>query len=143
MVFVDRKTDEEWFTDRVMWGDETDCWPWCGPLDKQGYGQFNRKGKNYRAHRWLFEWTHGSVDGFDLDHLCRNKRCVNPTHLEAVSHSENVKRSRHLNYWIRFGRCANGHDVTVAPGVYTATSGAKFCRKCNSESKARAHAKQK
>lgn len=77
--------------------DDNDCWVWQRATTMQGgYGVIKdpHKGKVV-AHRWYYEQAHGPVpDGMDLDHLCRNRLCVNPDHLEPVTRKENVHRGR-------------------------------------------------
>jgi hypothetical protein len=104
------------------------CAEWTGTLSDDGYGKavvgYRGHGKPVRryAHRVLFEWWIGPVPaGMELDHLCRNRRCVNPLHLEPVTREENVRRGdlprlmqdetfrplRSPN-----ARCVNGHEMT-------------------------------
>ena len=73
-----------------------ECWPWTGPTHK-GYGQIKLAngrvgGLQYPAHRLAYELDRGSQPGLDIDHLCETRLCCNPKHLEAVTHSENMKR---------------------------------------------------
>lgn len=72
------------------------CWVWQLCKKASGYGQFKINGeKVVIAHRYYYEQVFGKVSpGLVLDHLCGNKSCVNPEHLEAVTHQENIKR-----YW--------------------------------------------
>jgi hypothetical protein len=70
-----------------------ECWVWQAHLDRDGYGRFSMYGVGRAAHRVAYEATRGPVpEGLTLDHLCRNRACVNPLHLEAVSHKVNVNR---------------------------------------------------
>ena len=73
---------------------ETGCWIWNGSLYPSGYGQFFIKtGKTGPAHLWAYEHFIGKKPaGLDLDHLCRNRACCNPNHLEPVTRSENALR---------------------------------------------------
>lgn len=81
------------FWDRVK---KTDgCWIWQGPDNGQGYGTLRLPGvrKKSYAHRVSYEMLVGPIpEGLYLDHLCRNPPCVNPDHLEPVTHAENVRR---------------------------------------------------
>lgn len=73
--------------------DENGCWNYTGPKDKFGYGIFYYKQSGYRAHRVSWYLVNGEItDKKVLDHLCRNKSCINPDHLEAVHQLENVLR---------------------------------------------------
>lgn len=88
-----RRSDLEKFFDHVTF--TADCWLWSG-MKRKGYGRFAfpKRTTYVSAHRWLFEIVVGRVpDGFELDHLCRTPACVNPDHLEAVTHSENLRRA--------------------------------------------------
>lgn len=73
---------------------ENGCWLWTGCKTRGGYGSFrNEKGKTENAHRWAYRVFIGSVpEGLELDHLCRNRSCVNPHHLEPVTRYENTIR---------------------------------------------------
>ncbi len=84
-----------------------DCWLWTGSLC-EGYGHMQIvKGKIIYAHRFAHEQFVGPIPkGFDVDHLCFNRRCVNPDHLEAVTHRENCIRAKAKWMKQRYGRLA-------------------------------------
>jgi len=83
-----RLSGPEYLVDTV-----TGCWVWQHYKDRKGYGVIKRKGKNYQAHRHIYELHHGKIqEGMQLDHLCRNTSCVNPDHLEVVTGAENTRR---------------------------------------------------
>lgn len=70
------------------------CWEWRAAKAGGGYGRFAPDGRRQvQAHRFAYEIVCGAIpDGLDLDHLCRNRGCVNPAHLEPVTRQENVRR---------------------------------------------------
>lgn len=78
--------------------DETGCWRWIRYIEPLGYGRIKiggRRGVVRYAHRISYEAFVGPVpEGMELDHICRNRRCVNPAHLEPVTHEENCRRAR-------------------------------------------------
>jgi hypothetical protein len=76
-----------------------DCWEWQRSCRTSGYGQYStwkdgKRVKNWLAHRYAYEQVVGPIpEGLEIDHLCRNRRCVNPDHLEPVTRSVNQQRS--------------------------------------------------
>jgi hypothetical protein len=106
-----------------------DCWLWQAHA-KRGYGRFRSNGRMVVAHRWAYEQLRVEVPpGLELDHLCRNPSCVNPWHLEPVTHAVNVSRAARAS-------CAQGHPFD-ASNTYT-WRGRRNCRVCNRESQRRA-----
>jgi hypothetical protein len=87
-------TPAEWFWVRVKSTPEVGCWEYTQTVGG-GYAQFFvEPGVKVYAHRYAYELLVGPIpEGLDLDHLCRNRRCVRPSHLEPVTRSENVRRS--------------------------------------------------
>lgn len=71
------------------------CWEWVGSVAPNGYGRFRAGDDNRLAHRVSYEFFNGELPAWlTVDHLCANKRCVNPDHLEAVTLTENLRRQR-------------------------------------------------
>src|SRR2546426_12646273 len=69
------------------------CWEWTGKKFKNGYGCFRIRGRHFMAHRRAYEMCVGPIPcGLDIDHLCRNRGCVNPSHLEPVTRRDNLLR---------------------------------------------------
>jgi hypothetical protein len=86
-------TDErfEQFVANVV-ADQNGCWRWTGSINNKGYGRMS-VGKWRMAHRLAYEHFIGPIqDDYELDHLCRSAGCVNPTHVEPVTHGENLRR---------------------------------------------------
>lgn len=72
------------------------CWKWLGGKNTAGYGYFWFEGRTVGAHQHAYTEAYGPIPaGQEPDHLCENKGCVNPAHLEAVAHIENVRRGKH------------------------------------------------
>lgn len=109
------------------------CWLWTGSLTHNGYGRMGFRGKVHRAHRLAYELLIGGAipDGLTLDHLCRERRCVNPAHLEAVPLRVNILRGEGgaaLN--VRKTRCPAGHPLDGANLRRDGSNRARRCRAC-------------
>jgi hypothetical protein len=72
---------EKRFWDKVVCGNENDCWLWQGCVVRGGYGQMRFNGKHIYAHRFSFFLTYGRMPELDILHSCDNPRCVNPHHI--------------------------------------------------------------
>lgn len=93
------------------------CVEWTAYVGKNGYGRFYVDGRGALAHRWSYQFHVGPIpSGLVIDHLCRNTRCVNPDHLEAVTASENVRRGTGPQIAVERYRaithCPQGHPYT-------------------------------
>jgi hypothetical protein len=93
-IFLDSDYGLVVFQSRVDKSPESGCWEWTGLRYRSGYGRFKHDRKDSQAHRISWWIANGPVPvGLELDHLCRNRLCVNPAHLEPVTHRENMRRS--------------------------------------------------
>lgn len=110
--------------DRVQTG--SDCWTWRGWHNNLGYGYTHWQGRDRPVHRVIMEVLGLVSAEQDIDHLCRNPGCCNPTHLEAVSHRENIKRGRAGTKTA----CKLGHDWTDPRNVYVRRDGRRWCAEC-------------
>lgn len=90
------------------------CWLWTGLMSRQGYGFASLNGKRIGAHRAAYMLLVGPIPtGLDLDHLCRHRACVNPDHLEAVTHRINILRGEGLAAKNALKtHCKRGHEFT-------------------------------
>lgn len=106
------------------------CWEASGSQDGRGYPQISDGGRPRKTHIVLWEALHGPVpDGLELDHLCRNPRCLRPDHLEPVTHLENVRRGDGGKHSSAKTHCPRGHEYTLA-NTYVNPKGSRVCRAC-------------
>ncbi|HZL17755.1 MAG TPA: HNH endonuclease signature motif containing protein [Polyangia bacterium] len=110
----------------------SDCWLWGGYIDTAGYGRFrlNNPRRQIGAHRQAYEMVIGPVpDGLVLDHLCRRTSCVNPAHLEPVTHRTNVLRGVAGDHERTKTHCPHGHEYTPS-NTYGRPDGQRRCKTC-------------
>ena len=105
------------------------CWKWTGSvLQNGGYGIFWDGTRHQTAHRYSYTRFVGPIqDDLEIDHLCRNRLCVNPQHLESVTGKENVRRG--LNGVLKT-HCLKGHPLT-GDNLLKLKSGRRRCRECH------------
>jgi HNH endonuclease len=108
------------------------CWLWTASLGTHGYGQIYFEGKPRHAYRVAYELFIGPVPGdLELDHLCRVRACVNPSHLEPVTHRENIMRSPvcFMAENAKKTQCIRGHEYSTE-NTYRKPDGRRECRLC-------------
>lgn len=120
-------------TDRVP----TQCWTFVGANSggDDPYGVTWDGQQRVKAHRFSYTHMYGSIpDGLEIDHLCKTRMCIRPTHLEAVTHRENVLRGDAPGpSAMRSNRCKRGHEFT-AENTYIRSDGYRECRTCSNAS---------
>jgi hypothetical protein len=127
------KSAEERFAASAALQDDG-CVVWLGGKTAGGYGMFAEQttgGLNTKvmAHRWAYEHAVGPIpEGLDLDHLCRNRACVNPAHLEPVTRMENIRRAAALKTNCPAGHPYDAENTYIRPGTVH-----RRCRTCARE----------
>jgi hypothetical protein len=127
-----RKSNIERFNEKTVLNLLTGCWEWTACLNKAGYGWFRHSeyNKPILAHRFIYEYCIENIGDLTLDHLCRNRKCVNPDHLEPVTLAVNKERGMSfaaIN--ARKTHCIHGHAFTpenIVPNKYNY----RICREC-------------
>jgi hypothetical protein len=157
-VFMPREGVGSWIFEVSFWQNvklmPSGCWVWTGSVRPDGYGSMNAfdpkvpHKKRFLAHRISFRLARGryTVGGLVLDHLCRVRRCVRPSHLEEVSHAVNILRgvgmaARHAVKT----HCSNGHELTHE-NIYhhpKSKSNWRLCRLCHNASQERTRSKRR
>lgn len=135
VVLGDQRLPER-FWSRVVVDTRTDCWLWTGHRSRKGYGKITDGGTSVEVHRYLYRrLVSDEIDGLDIDHLCRVRHCVNPVHLEAVTHAENIRRGRSGAPQRERTHCPRGHayqgsNLYIARKADGSTN--RQCRACKS-----------
>lgn len=139
--------------------ERTACWLWAGALTSAGYGNFYEEpGRWSLAHRVMYEAIVGPIAGnMTIDHLCRNRACVRPKHLQVVSFQENCQRRSDSLYREREQpidpdiltahnrdktHCPAGHDYT-ATNTYRDRVGRRYCKRCQADRQAARRARER
>lgn len=109
----------------------TGCWIWTGSKSRDGYGRVRR---GEVASRWVYQILRGEIrEGLELDHLCKNRICVNPDHLEPVTHKENILRGDGFAPKHKLKtHCSKGHEFTEENTYLRGKKGdgGRWCREC-------------
>jgi hypothetical protein len=110
------------------------CWEWTGRLSIGGYGMYRLKRWNLNyAHRvaWVLVANNVIPEGLQLDHLCRNRKCVNPSHLELVTNYENIMRGENFTAKQKAQtHCIHGHLFDANNTYINPVTGERHCRAC-------------
>ena len=124
----------ERFTSKFTIDAETGCWVWTASKTAKGYGRFYLDGRKQLAHRVAYAAFNGDIpDGRYLDHLCRNRACCNPEHLEVVTNRENHHRGMEARNGSR-DVCPQGHALTAGNLVASQLAcGRRKCLTCHRE----------
>lgn len=139
-VAHDRRTCEKPLAERVRLGSVevlsdigTPCWQWTGKTNARGYGVCWNLGKEVLVHRAMHEAHAGPIPaGAVVDHICRNKLCANPAHLQAISNRKNIQLGfirRGVGVAASDTHCIHGHEMTPANTVLRGGKTAE-CRTC-------------
>lgn len=127
--FERQVTAKERFWQHVDTGSPNACWIWTGARNRDGYGHFYVSGKLVAVHRFSFELHKGPIpEGMEIDHLCRTHPCVNPLHLDAVSHQTNNRRGVHPNSFKN--ACSQGHSYDLLNTMYVRGKSGTVQRRC-------------
>lgn len=123
-------TTEQRFWAKVDRRGEDECWPWLG-FRHFGYGRFKNP-TSQQVHRYSYELQVGPIpEGMVIDHLCRNKGCVNPAHMEVVTVRENTLRGNGPSaIHAAKTHCIRGHELTDE-NTYVNSRGWRKCRTCH------------
>jgi hypothetical protein len=125
--------------------EDSSCWTWTGSIARNGYSKARINNRHVSGHRAFYEHYVGPIGPMlTLDHVCRNKRCVNPAHLEAVTSRENTMRAENSLARINADKtwCDSGHPLE-GENLYVTPDGRRQCRTCRREASARSYQRRR
>ncbi len=107
------------------------CWVWTASNNGNGYGVIGLGKQNAYVHRISYEWQYGPIPlMYEIDHICENRSCVNPTHLQLATHQQNIARSASPPAKnTKKTHCPKGHAYTPE-NTYRQKKGGRYCRAC-------------
>ena len=113
---------------------DNECWEWKGNTNGKGYGVISIKGTRTYVHRVSFQLFKGKIPAWlQIDHLCRNKKCFNPNHLDLVTTQENTRRF-HAHHSQNKKTCKNGHAITPENTILLSSRRLRRCLVCTKAS---------
>ncbi len=144
MAVTDWPAYADRFWAKVNVGERGDCWEWAASLN-HGYGQFwiIEAGRPVAAHRVAYEMIVGPIpEGLQIDHLCRNRACVNPSHMQPVTRRENLIRGEGFaGVNERKTHCLRGHEYIESNTIWW--RGKRKCRSCENDAQRLRKAKKR
>ena len=131
--------------DKISPEPNSGCWLWLGAMTGNRYGSIKFKQKSAPVHRVSYTVFKGEIPaGFEIDHLCRVKCCINPDHLEAVLHKVNLLRGKSPSANnARKTHCSHGHAFTPENTYIQPSNGGRLCRICKRILKAQHRIRQR
>jgi hypothetical protein len=117
--------------EKIAVDEATGCWLWTAGKDRDGYARVGWQGRSVSAHRLTYCLLVGEIPtGLEIDHLCRVRHCVQPDHLEPVTHRENTLRGNTIPAaHAARTHCVHGHEFTGA-NLRISPDGRRECRAC-------------
>ena len=107
------------------------CWLWTGYIDRGGYGIFSIKSKPLKAHRFAYEFYNGSIPAsLTIDHRCRNRACVNPSHLRLLTNQENCLAGDTGKHNAIKTHCPQGHPYNEHNTYMERLKDGRLVRRC-------------
>lgn len=142
-AFKYKPSQLDWVIQNIVHDPGSGCWHWCGKTAKNGYGRITHDGgkRSEAVHRVTYRGFRGEIPkGLDLDHLCRNRGCCNPFHLEPITRAENNRRGLTgkttipltAQKYLARSHCKHGHLYTEENTIHEPKfhGSARICKTC-------------